>query len=98
MTERDWNIRSTAVRLRGWTAEYKRTGLPLSIIEGSYSQHPFFGDIWDLRFFCEIDPAEQLNRIRIRNGEAMCERFKQEWIPKETHILIRSASVKKVSA
>ena len=56
---------------------------PLSIIEGSYSQHPFFGDIWDLRFFCEIDPAEQLNRIRIRNGEAMCERFKQEWIPKE---------------
>ena len=59
----------------GWTA--------LNIIEGSYSQHPFFGDIWDLRFFCEIDPAEQLNRIKIRNGEAMCKRFKQEWIPKE---------------
>lgn len=56
---------------------------PLNIIEGSYSQHPCFGDIWDLRFFCEIDPAEQLNRIRIRNGEAMCQRFKQEWIPKE---------------
>lgn len=56
---------------------------PLNIIEGSYSQHPHFGNIWDLRFFCEIDPAEQLNRIRIRNGKAMCERFKQEWIPKE---------------
>ena len=61
----------------------KTAWTPLNIIEGSYSQHPFFGNIWDLRFFCEIDSAEQLNRIRIRNGNAMCERFKQEWIPKE---------------
>lgn len=55
----------------------------LNIVEGSYSQHPYFGDIWDLRFFCEVSPAKQLNRILARNGESMLERFKQEWIPKE---------------
>ena len=55
----------------------------LNLVEGSYSQHPYFGDVWDLKFFCQVSPAEQLNRIRLRNGEAMAERFQQEWIPKE---------------
>ena len=32
----------------------------LNIIEGSYSQHPYFGDVYDLRFFCEICEEEQL--------------------------------------
>ena len=57
---------------------YKR-----QIVEGSYSQHPYFGPVWDLRFFCGISEEEQISRIRLRNGEAMLERFKNEWIPKE---------------
>ena len=56
---------------------------PLIIIEGSYSQHPYFGDPYDLRLFCEISIDEQKKRILKRNGQEMLERFVSEWIPKE---------------
>lgn len=56
---------------------------PLVIVEGAYSQHPYFGDVYDLCVFCEISEEEQCIRIRKRNGEAMLERFVNEWIPKE---------------
>lgn len=65
------------------TVPWKR----LNIIEGAYSQHPYFGDIYDLRFFCGIEPEKQLERIRKRNGEEKLERFKREWIPKENKYL-----------
>lgn len=55
----------------------------LVIIEGVYSQHPYLGDVYDLRIFCEVSEEEQLSRIRERNGEVMLERFVNEWIPKE---------------
>lgn len=55
----------------------------LNIIEGSYSHHPYFGDPYDLRFFCRIGSEEQQNRILKRNGPEMLERFKQIWIPME---------------
>ena len=55
----------------------------LAVVEGSYSQHPCFGDVYDLRFFCEVSDREQMERIRLRNGEAMAERFRLEWIPRE---------------
>lgn len=56
---------------------------PLVIVEGAYSQHPYFGDVYDLRVFCEVSKEEQVARIRERNGEAMLKRFVDEWIPKE---------------
>lgn len=56
---------------------------PLVIVEGAYSQHPYFGDIYDLRIFCEISAEEQRNRILKRNGAEMLEHFEKEWIPKE---------------
>lgn len=56
---------------------------PLVIVEGAYSQHPFFGDVYDLRIFCEVSKMEQVARIRERNGEEMLKRFLDEWIPKE---------------
>lgn len=55
----------------------------LNIIEGSYSQHPYFGDVYQLRVFMEIPEEQQRERIRLRNGEGMLERFITEWIPKE---------------
>jgi HD-GYP domain-containing protein (c-di-GMP phosphodiesterase class II)/uridine kinase len=55
----------------------------LNIIEGSYSQHPYFGDVYDLRIFMNIDDNSQLDNIRKRNGEEMLHRFIHEWIPKE---------------
>lgn len=59
----------------------------LNIVEGSYSQHPYFGNVYDLRFFCGIDPEEQLKRIERRNGPDMLERFRNEWIPMENRYL-----------
>lgn len=59
----------------------------LNIIEGSYSQHPSFGDIYDLRFFYGIDNEEQKHRILKRNGAVMLERFINEWIPMENRYL-----------
>lgn len=56
---------------------------PIVIIEGSYSHHPYFQNIYNLRIFCEIAPDEQEKRILKRNGEQMFQRFKNEWIPKE---------------
>ena len=56
---------------------------PLMIIEGSYSHHPYFGNIYDLRVFLDISPEEQRKRILKRNGAFMLQRFISEWIPKE---------------
>ncbi len=56
---------------------------PLAIIEGSYSQHPYFEDIFHLKVSCKISAEEQKLRILKRNGTQMWQRFEQEWIPKE---------------
>lgn len=55
----------------------------LNIIEGAYSCHPYFGDIYSLCFFVEVSVEEQRKRILVRNGEAMYQRFEREWIPME---------------
>ena len=56
---------------------------PLTIIEGAYSLHPYFGTYYDLCYFYEISKETQRQRILSRNGEEMLQRFEKEWIPKE---------------
>lgn len=56
---------------------------PWRIVEGSYSHHPELGNYMDIRVFRTVQPAEQLRRIRIRNGETMLRRFESDWIPME---------------
>lgn len=53
------------------------------IVEGAYSLHPRFGDYADLKVFFDISPAEQIKRIRKRNGEKMAQIFAKRWIPME---------------
>lgn len=55
----------------------------LNIIEGVYSMHPKFIDIYDLKIFLEIDKKTQIERILKRSGELMLNRFINEWIPME---------------
>ncbi|MDE6155703.1 MAG: hypothetical protein K2F67_04620, partial [Eubacterium sp.] len=38
------------------------------VVEGSYSCHPKFADIYDLKIFIDIDKKEQISRIEKRNG------------------------------
>ncbi len=63
--------------------EIKVPQKPLAVIEGVYSQHPYFGDIYDLRVFLETSEKRQRERIEKRNGREMLKRFVEEWIPME---------------
>lgn len=58
---------------------YKR----LNIVEGSYSLHPYFQEVYNLKIFLEISKEEQVRRVTERNGVQMLPRFLEEWIPKE---------------
>lgn len=56
---------------------------PYRIAEGSYSNHPFYGDYADLKILCDIDSETQMQRILNRNGEELAEMFRTRWIPME---------------
>ena len=56
---------------------------PLTVIEGSYSMHPYFRDPYDLHVFLELAPAEQKQRILQRNGPEWYVDFEEKWIPME---------------
>lgn len=55
----------------------------LNIVEGSYSMHPYFGDVYDMKIALDIGVQLQRERILLRNGKEMLQRFEAEWIPKE---------------
>lgn len=68
--------------------EYRNTEpTRLQIIEGSYSLHPYFGMPYDISICIDIEAKQQKERIRMRNGDVMLERFLKEWIPKENAYL-----------
>lgn len=56
---------------------------PLVIIEGVYSAHPYFGQYYDYLIYLDINLENQLERIKIRSGIQMLNRFINEWIPLE---------------
>ena len=56
---------------------------PVTIIEGAYALHPYFGNYADIRAFMETDEAEQKRRILSRDGEEMLAMFESRWIPFE---------------
>ncbi len=56
---------------------------PWRVVEGAYCQHPCLGDYAALRAFCDIDPAQQLRRIRARDGEEALREYASRWIPME---------------
>lgn len=55
----------------------------LTIVEGSYSCHPALKDYYDLSIFLNVDPEEQIRRIRLRNGAEGVLVFQERWIPME---------------
>ena len=55
----------------------------VEIVEGVYSLHPALRGEYDLRVFLLLGREEQIERIRLRSGEAMLGRFVREWIPLE---------------
>ncbi len=55
----------------------------ICLVEGSYACHPALREAYHLRLFSDIDPVEQLRRIRLRDGEAKASVFQARWIPLE---------------
>ena len=55
---------------------------PLTVIEGTYSTHPYFQNPYDLKVFLTIDADTQRTRIGLRPSWKQ-ERFFREWIPME---------------
>ncbi len=53
------------------------------LVEGSYALCPELWELYDLRLFLTVSPEKQLERIKIRNGDAGLEAFKHRWIPME---------------
>ena len=56
----------------------------LNIVEGTYSQHPYFGDIYDLKIFLTVNETLQHQRI-LRRPAFLHQRFFESWIPMEHH-------------
>lgn len=54
----------------------------LTLIEGSYSQHPEIAEYYDLKFFITTTPEKQKERIIQRNKEK-ADMFFSKWIPLE---------------
>lgn len=91
------------VLYRAYLCKEKKLGNPvpikhnrLNIIEGSYSQHPVFGDVYQLRIFLDIEDSEQIANIRKRNGEEKLLEFQRLWIPKE-NAYFKKYNIKKQS-
>ena len=54
----------------------------INIVEGTYSQHPYFGDAYDLRLVLTVSETVRTQRILNRPAH-LHRRFFEEWIPKE---------------
>ena len=54
----------------------------LTIVEGTYCLHPYFGDVYDLKVFLSVEPELQQKRI-LQRPAFLHRRFFEEWIPME---------------
>ena len=54
----------------------------LTVVEGSYSTHPYFSDPYDLKIFLSVSPEIQKERLQKRSPH-MLEAFLTRWIPLE---------------
>ena len=54
----------------------------INIIEGTYSQHPYFGDAYDVKVFLDISESRRKERI-LQRPAFLHKRFFEAWIPME---------------
>ena len=54
----------------------------LTVVEGTYSTHPYFRSPYDLTVFLTVDPQVQLQRVDMREAWKH-EMFRKVWIPME---------------
>ena len=54
----------------------------LNVVEGVYSLHPYFDEIYDIKVFLGLNSEEQRRRLLERNP-GLYDRFIEEWVPME---------------
>ena len=64
------------------TEQIELTPKKLTIVEGVYSMHPYYGDIYNYKIFLDINEETKIERLKIRSPEKL-DRFINEWIPME---------------
>ena len=79
---RDFSYRPFDCKTFTLSAPVLVTQKKLTIIEGSYCNHPYFGDPYDLRVFLNITPELQQQRI-LERPAFLHQRFFEQWIPME---------------
>lgn len=70
-------------KVQALTEERSVSPKKLNIVEGVYSMHPLLIDSYDLKVFMDIEDHLQRERILLRNGRKMYDKFINEWIPLE---------------
>lgn len=58
----------------------------LTIVEGTYSLHPYFGEPYDLKILLTVDKETQRQRI-LERPAFLHKRFFEQWIPMENRYL-----------
>ena len=58
----------------------------LTIVEGSYSMHPYFGTPYDLKILLTVNPEIQRQRV-LQRPPFVQEKFFTQWIPMENQYL-----------
>lgn len=64
------------------------------IVEGAYCLRPEWRRLYDVKVMMKIGASDQRERIKLRNGEKLLERFEREWIPAENRYLTETAAEK----
>ena len=80
---KDFSYRKFNCKVMDYDGEILIKKAPLIVVEGVYSLHPSLGEYYDLAIFLDIEPEEQLKRLKRRNTCEMVKIFQEKWIPLE---------------
>ena len=69
---------------RRYLQEKRLSPKKVNITEGSYSQHPFLADAYDIKLFVTAEKSIQEARLRAREGDHF-KAFEEIWIPMEEY-------------
>jgi uridine kinase len=93
-TEDDFSVRKYNCETQTLSDTITVEKKPVTVIEGVYSFHPYFGNVYDVKRMLVIDRREQLARLEKRSPE-MLDRFINEWLPMEDRYFEMLANMNK---
>ncbi|MDU4889757.1 MAG: hypothetical protein E6344_02855 [Clostridium sp.] len=79
----EFKYRVFSCRRMDYEGEVEIKPYEVLIVEGSYSMHPLYNHIYDVKLYCDVEANIQKERIIRRNGLAMYRSFESKWIPME---------------